>query len=118
MNESWSKNEGLFVKVRVVKNEGIAMLVDTGANVPLLSESFVNRLETSCKSDIRPVNTCSVTATGKRTPFHGQNKITLIIGSKCYDNNIIIAKISKYGILGLDFQVKQDCNVNLAKETI
>lgn len=105
------------MKVRV-QNEDIDMLVDTGANVTLFSENFVNRLKTSCKPDIRPVNTSLVTATGESTPFHGQTNVTLSIGSKCYDHNVLIASISNDGILGLDFLVKHGCNVNLVEETL
>lgn len=99
-------------------NEDIAMLVDTGANVTLLSQNFVNQLKTSCKPDIRPVNTSLVTATGESTPFHEQTNVTLSIGSKCYDHNVLIANISNDGILGLGFLVKHACNVNLAEETL
>lgn len=105
------------MKVRV-HNEDIAMLVDTGANVTLLSQNFVNQLKTSCKPDIRPVNTSLVTATGESTPFHGQTNVTLSIGSKCYDHNVLIANISNDGILGLNFLVKHASNVNLAEETL
>lgn len=92
VNESWFKNEGLIVKARV-QNEDIAMLVDTGANVTFLSENFVNRLKTSCKPDIRPINTSLVTATGESTPFHWQTNVNLSIGSKCYDHNVLVAMI-------------------------
>ena len=55
VNDSWSRNEGLFVKVKV-ENENIAMLVDTGANVTLLSEKVVKKLQESSTIDIKPVN--------------------------------------------------------------
>lgn len=37
INETWINDEGLFVKLRV-QGEDIAMLVDTGASVTILSE--------------------------------------------------------------------------------
>ena len=68
VNDSWSRNEGLFVKVKV-ENENIAMLVDTGANVTLLSEKVVKKLQESSTIDIKPVNINLITATGESAPF-------------------------------------------------
>lgn len=105
------------MKVRV-HNEDIAMLVDTGANVTLLKNNCQSVKDLMQTSDIRPVNTSLVTATGESTLFHGQTNVTLSIRSKCYDHNVLVAIISNDGILGLDFQVKHACNVNLAEETL
>lgn len=105
------------MKVRI-QDKDIAMLVNTGANVTLLSEKFVNTLPVSRKPTLRPVNTNLITATGESAPFCGQSKVALSVGSDTYYHNVLIANISNGGILGLDFLEKHVCTVNLSEITL
>lgn len=54
INETWINDEGLFVKLRV-QGEDIAMLVDTGASVTILSEKFIESLPDTITPIMKPV---------------------------------------------------------------
>lgn len=68
----------MFVKVRV-QGEDIAKLVDT-----LLSEKFIESLPGTITPIMKPVNTTLITATGESTPFLGQSKVSLSIGTETF----------------------------------
>lgn len=103
----------MFVKVRV-RGEDIAMLVDTGASVTLLSEKFIESLPGTMTPIMKPVNTTLITATGESTPFLGQSKVSLSIGTETFEHDVLIANIQNDGILGLDFLEKNNCTVKLS----
>jgi predicted aspartyl protease len=46
MNETWANNEGLFVKAKL-QNKCLAFLIDTGANVTILSKQFIENIQPS-----------------------------------------------------------------------
>lgn len=117
VNESWSSNEGLFVKAGV-NNKALAFLVDTGANVTILSKHFINNQDPSLQERIEPVNISLITATGESAPFVGQIKLKIGIGTKIYDQNVLIADIANDGILGMDFLVDHQCDVLLSQNKL
>jgi predicted aspartyl protease len=63
-NETWANNEGLFVKAKL-QNKCLAFLIDTGANVTILSKQFIENIQPSLLSQVNPVNVHLVTATGE-----------------------------------------------------
>ena len=63
-NETWANNEGLFVKAKL-QNKCLAFLIDTGANVTILSKQFIENIQPSLLSQVNPVNVHLVTAIGE-----------------------------------------------------
>jgi hypothetical protein len=49
INETWANNEGLFVKAKL-QNICLGFLIDTGANVTILSKLFIENIEPSLLS--------------------------------------------------------------------
>jgi hypothetical protein len=54
INETWANNEGLFVKAKL-QNKCLAFLIDTGANVTILSKQFIENIQPSLSSQVNPV---------------------------------------------------------------
>ena len=63
VNESWASNEGLFVKAKL-QDKCLVCLVDTGANVTILSKKFIDVMNPSLAHKIAQVNINLITATG------------------------------------------------------
>jgi predicted aspartyl protease len=52
-------------------------LIDTGANVTILSKQFIENIQPSLLSQVNPVNVHLVTATGETSPFIGQINVQI-----------------------------------------
>ena len=46
INETWANNEGLFVKAKL-QNKCLPFLIDTCANVTILSKKFIENIQPS-----------------------------------------------------------------------
>ena len=55
----------------MICSKPISMLVDTGASVTILSQTFLNTIDPSLKPEILPVNIKMKTATGEISSFLG-----------------------------------------------
>ena len=93
----------------------MAFLIDTGANVTILSKLFIENIEPSLLSQVNPVNVHLVTATGETSPFIGQINVQISLGKKFYQQNVFIADISNEGILGIDVLAANNCDVHLSE---
>lgn len=113
INETWINDEGLFVKLRV-QGEDIAMLVDTGASVTILSEKFIESLPDTITPIMKPVKTTLTTATKESTPFSGQSKNSQYIGTETFEYDVVIANIQNDGIWGSDFLQKNNYTLRLS----
>jgi predicted aspartyl protease len=72
----------------------LAFLIDTGANVTILSKQFIENIEPSLLSQVNPVNVHLVTATGETSSFIGQINVQISLGKKFYQNNVFTVDIS------------------------
>jgi predicted aspartyl protease len=54
INETWANNEGLFVKAKLQK-KCLSFLIDTGANVTILSKQFIENIQPSLLSQVNPL---------------------------------------------------------------
>ncbi|CAC5374211.1 unnamed protein product [Mytilus coruscus] len=117
INESLANNEGLFVRAKI-NDKYLAFLVDTGANVTILSKKFIDEVNPSLVPKINPVNINLITATGDSAPFIGQVDVEFYLGDHIYHHSVLVADISNEGIIGMDFLVTHDCDVLLSQNKL
>ncbi|CAC5425832.1 unnamed protein product [Mytilus coruscus] len=108
------KDEGYFVATMIMSNH-VPTLIDTGANITILSKQIFDDWNPSCKPEIEPVKMNMLTATGEKSPFHGKVKLNIQIGKCSYDHEFLLAEIKDNGILGMDFLTKNKCDLMLSK---
>ena len=90
-------------------------MVDSGANVSILSKETVEKWPYSSRPDIYPVQTSLITVTGESTPFHGKTEVDICLGRQKIAHEFLIADIKYGGILGMDFLMKHKCDIMLSK---
>lgn len=96
----------------------MTMLIDTGANVAIVSENSFMCIEPSLRPQIFPVHSKLITATGAATPFIGQTKVEIQIDNNRFIHDVLIADIQNDVILGIDFLTKHKCDVLLSKNCL
>ncbi|VDI46852.1 Hypothetical predicted protein [Mytilus galloprovincialis] len=101
-----------------INDKCLAFLVDTGANVTILSKKFIDEINPSLLPKINPVNINLITATGDSAPFIGQIDVEICLGNYIYHHNVLVADISNEGIIGMDFLVTHDCDVLLSQNKL
>lgn len=94
----------------------LPLLVDTGANVTILSNAFITNLEPDIS--VTPVEIDLVTATGEKKPFNGEYMVNIQLGSHVFEHKVLVADIKDKGILGMDFLCKNACDVMLSKQCL
>jgi hypothetical protein len=115
---SWgTPEEGIYIDTMIC-TKPISMLVDTGASVTILSQTFLNPIDPSLKPEMLPVNIKMKTATGEISSFLGQIAFELKLGKNLIKHKVLIANISIEGILGMDFLEINNCDVLLSKSCI
>ena len=93
----------------------VSILIDTGANITILSTKLLNSWDPSSRPEIEPVKMNLLTATGESSPFYGKTKLQLEIGKRSYENEFLLTDIKDNGILGMDFLTKYKCDLMLSK---
>lgn len=96
----------------------MTMLIDTGANVTIVSENSFMCIEPSLRPQTFPVHSKLITATGAATPFIGQTKVEIQIDNTRFIHDVLIADIQNDVILGIDFLTKHKCDVLLSKNCL
>ncbi len=105
---------GYFLSTKLGDN-WIAMLVDSGANVSILSQQTMENLPYFIKPKLEPVNTSLITVTGESTPYLGKTEVEICIGNQRVKHTFLIADIKQDEILGLDFLTKNKCDLMFSK---
>ncbi|GBM27783.1 Retrovirus-related Pol polyprotein from transposon 297 [Araneus ventricosus] len=92
------------------------MLVDTGANVTLVSTDLAQKLKGNFV--YTAPNISLKTATGEKAEIHGKLDAAIECGSRKFQHKIYVADITDPCILGLDFLQKFNFMVDLEKNEI
>ena len=96
----------------------MTFLVDSGANVSIISKETFEKWPYSKRPNIYPVQTSLVTVTGDSAPFHGKTVVEICLGRQKINHEFLIADIQYGGILGIDFLMKHKCDIMLSKGCI
>jgi len=107
----------LFV-ARKIQNRNIALLVDTGANVTIISNSFFKRADLLSQININSVSMNVITAIGEITPFIGEAIVKIDPSGDIYEHKVLIADIKNDGILEVDFLTLNKCDVLLSRKCL
>lgn len=81
------ENDGLYVTT-TVQDKKVEVLIDTGANITILSEDFVHRLKPEQKPCIKEIDKYFMTATREVSPFLGKAMMNIQIGEQRFEHEI------------------------------
>ena len=101
---------GLFIRAKI-HDKPLLLLIDSGADVTIISSSFFKSLDCGQSLKAEPVQLNLVSATGDRIPFIGKLDIPIELDKKPYTHKVLIADINFDGILGLDFMTNYSCDI-------
>ena len=87
------------------------MLVDSGANVSIISKDTLEKWPYFVRPKIVPVQNTLITVTGESSPFLGKAEMEITVGKHKIDHEFLIADIKQDGILGLDFLIANKCDI-------
>ena len=110
LNNTGNDDDGYFVRANV-NGQSVTLLCDSGADVPLLNSSLLNTWSNSMEPCLTPVNTMLLTVTGESKPFHGKAVVQIRLGKCTFQHEVLFADITQDGILGIDFMIKNKCDV-------
>lgn len=96
----------------------MTILVDTSANVTIISENSFMCIDPSQRPKTTPVRSKLFTATGASSPFMGQSQGEIQIDNHKFVHDVLIADIQNDVILGIDFLTKHKCDVHLSKNCL
>lgn len=90
----------------------MAMLVDTGSAVTLISKETytdLTRSVASSSAQLTSVDTTLMTADGEAMKVYGETLVSLKVGDQEFAHSVIVAELGGFpgGILGLDFLAQQ-----------
>lgn len=114
-----SDDDGYFVCAKV-NEKPVTMLCDSGANVTILNSSLLNRStwKDSVEPCLSPVNTMLLTITGESKPFLGKAVVKICLGKCTFQHEVLFADITQDGILGIDFMMKNKCDLIISKSCL
>lgn len=120
VGSAWLNGDGLYIRsyVQGVPIALLALLVDTGANISIISVGFFRNMPESTKPELDSVNIAMLTATGEVSPFFGKGQFSLKVGEMDFSHEMWLADIKSDGILGMDFLMKHQCDVVLSEQCL
>ena len=108
---------GMFIQARIY-GKPISLLIDSGAEVTILSSNFMQNFSHEQRPGLEPVSLKLVSATGDTIPFQGRCEIPIQLGENLLKHKVLIADIKYDGILGLDFMTTFSCDILVKKMSL
>ena len=65
-----------------------------------------------------PVNTMLLTITGDSKPFEGKALVQIRLGKCMFQHELLFADITQDGILGIDFMIKNKCDLMISRSCL
>ena len=84
----------------------------------ILNSSFINTWGDSREPCLTPVNTMLLTVTGESKPFKGKAVVQIRLGNCTFQHEVLFADITQDGILGIDFLMKNKCDLIISKSCL
>ena len=108
---------GLYIHVDL-NGQILNCLVDTGASLSMLSTRVWENSNLSKNRVLPSYNKTNITASGSALDVIGKTSISLKIGKRNYDTEVIVADIENDMLLGLDFMKNHDCTVDVGRNAL
>jgi hypothetical protein len=110
------ENCGMYVNGRM-GGVRVEMLIDSGANVSLISCEVYDRLDALYKPTLRRYGTPMVTADGTLMKVYGSGEFVFDIGDEAcmYGHELCVADIGVEAILGYDFLMKYEAVISMGQ---
>ncbi|KAJ8048413.1 hypothetical protein HOLleu_00722 [Holothuria leucospilota] len=93
----------------------LVFLVDTGANITIISPEVYSKLPEDTRPTLQRVLTGLTLADGSELPFTGKAAFTLTVQGHVCQHEVWVAGIAGDGIIGHDFLKKFDCHISVGE---
>ena len=94
------------------------MVIDTGSSITILRPNILQRVSKDADIDVHLVNCLLRTVTGEIMPVRSRGKLALQLGNFKAVHDVWIADVENECILGLDFQISNDCIVDVQESCL
>ncbi|CAB4016330.1 Hypothetical predicted protein [Paramuricea clavata] len=92
------------------KLEALMRDLDTGSNITIVRPDVIELRS----GKILPTETVLRTVTGETAPVRGRDKLNITVGNSETEHDVWIADMVEEGIIGLNYLMANNCQVNLA----
>ncbi|ESO88662.1 hypothetical protein LOTGIDRAFT_165447 [Lottia gigantea] len=103
----------LYAEVDNPQYKSISMLVDTGSTFSLFS--FVDYLKLPNRPLLYDTNAVLSTADGRPLWPEGMLRLEFDVANKSFRHDFLVVDMKLYGMLGIDFILKQKYNINVTE---
>ena len=115
---STGNNDDVYFVQATVNEKLVTLLCDSGANVTILNSSHINSWGNNREPCLSPVKTMLLTITGESKPFHGKATVQINLGKCTFQHEVLFADITQDGILGIDFMMRNKCDLIISKSCL
>lgn len=107
-------NKGLYLDV-TVENLTFPGLIDTASTVSIIHTKKFDLLPMSIRENVSPTKCVLQMADGGPVGCKGTTFLPLSIGSKVYQQQVLIADIEAFFVIGYDFLYDKQCSLDISK---
>lgn len=111
------RSDGLYVEV-YFEMKVVKCLVDTGANITIISPGIYSDIRGSARPSLEKTGEKMFMADGQSRPLAGCSTFSMKVGNFVTSHPVWVADIGVDGILGCDFLVKHECQLNMGSESL
>ena len=88
----------------------VNFLVDTGADVTIISPRAYRSIPETTRPELRPTSLTLKLADGSPFPFMGRGVFEVRLGTKTVEHEVWVADVEGDAILGLEFLRRHQCS--------
>lgn len=111
------RSDGLYVEV-YFEMKVVKCLVDTGANITIISPGIYSDIRGSARPSLEKTGEKMFMADGQSRPLAGCSTFSMKVGNFVTSHPVWVADIGVDSILGCDFLVKHECQLNMGSESL
>ena len=114
IHNTTTRETGIFIDASIYGKE-LSLLIDSGADVTIISSTFVQKLESGKIPNLEKKELNLVSASGDPIPYHGECEMPIKLGKHNLVHKVLVGDIRYDGILGLDFMTQHSCDILVKK---